>query len=217
VIGGALPVECTESAALTEIREQQWYASVNSECHCEDSIKCGEKFRRIVQSRRAQLDTQSSSVTADHSESLTQALSAMTALWTASGGSCSHFSQQSATCDLACMPRELLPLLNTMNLAVSTSNTEQSKQPYVPQATLDDVRAITAVRCGLGTKSKLSSAAQWRLVQARMQQYADSGSGTIAEAIVHNDCCWRGEHAYAAPSKSSRELGVNCVQPTCVV
>jgi hypothetical protein len=205
-LGGALPVERTESTALADMREQQWYASVNSECHCSDHIKCGDKFRQIVQSRRTQLATDAAAVTVYHSQCLTQQLHSMTALWTASGSNCSHLSQQSATCDLACMPRELLPLISNVNLVCSRSSTEQSKHPYISQATLDDVRAITAVRCGLGTHKKLTSAARWMLVQARMQQYADTGSGTIAEAIVHNECCWRGEQAYALPSESCRRL-----------
>jgi hypothetical protein len=209
LLGGALPVERTESTALADMREQQWYASVNSECHCSNHIKCGDKYRQIVQSRRTQLATDAAAMTVDHSQYLTQQLHAMTALWIESGSNCSHLSQQSATCDLACMPRELLPLISNVN---SVNNcAEHSKHPYIPQATLDDVRAITAVRCGLGTHKKLTSAARWMLVQARMQQYADSGSGTIAEAIVHNDCCWRGEQAYVLPSESSRRLYVRCI------
>jgi hypothetical protein len=196
--GGTVPVERTDSAAA-RVMELQWYERVNSECRCKEPVKCGDVYRQIVQERRVQLATEP---TADHSHYFTQRLAAVRARWRASGSGC-HYMKRSATCDLAHMPRELLPLLFTVRDASS------GKYPYVPRATVDDVRAITAIRCKESLKRNSS---QWQLVQSRLWQYAQSSSGTVAEAIVHNDCCWRGELAYAVPSHKNSKVGARSVK-----
>jgi hypothetical protein len=193
-----VPVERTDTAAA-RVKELQWYDRVNSECKCKEHVKCGYVYREIVQERRVQLATDPST---DHSRHFTLRLGGLRARWKAAGNGC-HYAKRSATRDLARMPRELLPLLSTVRDA------KTSKYPYVPRATLDEVRAITATRCN---ESRKQNSSKWQLVQHRLQQYAQTGSGTIAEAIVHNDCSWRGELAYAVPSQKNRKVGAKSVK-----
>jgi hypothetical protein len=88
--------------------------------------------------------------------------------------------------DLLRMPRELLPSVE----AVCASSTEQ--WPYVNKATVKKVKAMMVVQCRhTSKKGKLSTA--WSTMQARMKQYAETGRGTVAEAIVHNEFYWRGQ------------------------
>eukprot|EP00953_Heterococcus_sp_UTEX-ZZ885_P025259 13734-Heterococcus_DN1.PRE.1 len=42
--------------------------------------------------------------------------------------------------------------------------------------------------------------AMWHTVQQRLEQYAATGAGTVAEAIVYNDYWWNGQLAHEEPS-----------------
>jgi hypothetical protein len=201
-----VPVERTDTAAA-RVKELQWYDRVNSESRCKEPVKCGDVYRQIVQERRVQLATDP---TTDHSRHFTLRLGGLRARGRGEEGRRGgerrgeeeRRAKRSATCDLARMPRELLPLLST----VRDANT--SKYPYLPRTTFDEVRAITATRCN---ESRKQNSSKWQLVQLWLQQYAQTGSGTIAEAIVHNDCSWRGELAYAVPSQKNRKVDSSLV------
>jgi hypothetical protein len=115
--------------------------------------------------------------------------------WARAGSS--HNSKSAAACDYAAMPRELLPRLCYVK-ALSDSS-----YPQISQSTVDAVRAMRHVRsCAKRTVKEFKHG--WPLLQARLKEYASTGSGSLAEAIVHNDCCWRGKVAHATPSESRR-------------
>eukprot|EP00953_Heterococcus_sp_UTEX-ZZ885_P005859 3626-Heterococcus_DN1.PRE.2 len=48
-------------------------------------------------------------------------------------------------------------------------------------------------------------AEMWQTLQSRLQQYADSGQGSIAEAIVYNAYYWTGQLAHEPPSGPKSE------------
>jgi hypothetical protein len=96
------------------------------------------------------------------------------------------------------VPRELLPLLG------ANSKSSPNKWPYCSQSTTDDVKAMRFIRSKHSTASYTD---MWRTLQSRLHTYATTGKGSIAEAIVHNDCYWKGELAYEVPSgKKSQAL-----------
>eukprot|EP00953_Heterococcus_sp_UTEX-ZZ885_P016377 9209-Heterococcus_DN1.PRE.2 len=101
----------------------------------------------------------------------------------------SHNSSKSAACNYSMMPRELLPRLR------SYTNHAPYAFPFVIEAVVDDIRAMRYIR---SSRDKLR--AGWHCLQAKLQQYASTGKGSIAEAIVVNDCWWSGQIAYEAPS-----------------
>jgi hypothetical protein len=181
-----LPVERTEPAT-TEAKHDQdelWYARVNSECDCSRvETKCGNKYRSIVE--RA---AQGMISTRQERNKLNGALSNMRQCWSASS---EHYSKQSATCDLAQMPRELLPRV------AAASTVTPDKWPYISQSTINDVLAMRYVR---GAQSTVTYGNMWATLQPRLQQYAGTGAGTVAGAIVTNDCWWTGQVAHEPPS-----------------
>jgi hypothetical protein len=83
------------------------------------------------------------------------------------------------------MPRELLPRLTR------ASEYTPSKFPYATQHTLNDVRAIRYARSKANAGKK--RARHWSTLQVRLREYAATGRGTFAEAIVYNDCYWLGQ------------------------
>jgi hypothetical protein len=103
-----------------------------------------------------------------------------------------HYSKQSATCDHTHMPRELLPRM------VRSRNIAPDKWPYLSQSTVNDVRAMRVVRSSSG--SSASGLTMWQQLQQRLQQYAATGAGTVAEAIVTNDNWWCCQVAHELPS-----------------
>jgi hypothetical protein len=102
-----------------------------------------------------------------------------------------HYSTQSAACDYTRMPRELLPRCG--------GNQTQSPAtwPYLRQTTVIDVRAI---RCIRSERLRAPYTAMWHTLQQRLEQYAATGAGTVAEAIVYNDYWWNGQLAHEEPS-----------------
>jgi hypothetical protein len=101
------------------------------------------------------------------------------------------------------MPRELLPRLS---LVVKT---RPNLWPHLTRTTIDDVRAMTYIRCQYSHDTKST---KWLTLKARLLQYAATGRGTIAEAIVYNDCYWDGELAYLPASMNTTIRGSNKVK-----
>jgi hypothetical protein len=103
-----------------------------------------------------------------------------------------HYSKQSATCDLVHMPRQLLTRMG------SRSDALPDKWPYLSQSTINDVHTMRYIR---GAHAHRGRRAQWwQTLQSRLEQYAATGAGTIAEAIVTNDNWWSCQVAHLVPS-----------------
>jgi hypothetical protein len=64
------------------------------------------------------------------------------------------------------------------------------------------VRAMRFVRADRSSTGRVK---QWHTVQSRLLQYADTSAGTLAEAILYNDCYWKGQTAHETPSGSKSE------------
>jgi hypothetical protein len=98
-----------------------------------------------------------------------------------------HSGSTSIVCNYAVLPRELMPRLG------NRSALAPQEFPYFSQATIDDVFAMREVRRQAVTHERgVQAQANWRLLAARLQQYAATGEGTVAEAIFCNDLQWRG-------------------------
>jgi hypothetical protein len=93
-----------------------------------------------------------------------------------------HYSKQSATCDLVHMPKALLPRM------ASRCDALPEKWPYLSQSTIHDVYAMCYIRDSGASSDQRT--ALWRTLQSRLKQYATTGAGTVAEAIVANDNWW---------------------------
>ena len=181
-----LKIERTESATAEAKHDQyeQWYARVNSECDCDKTEKCGDRYRSIVQKIAAEGALSSS----QQRLRLIKAVHNVQRHWFADS---KHYSKLSATCDHAHMPRELLPRLGRGN------SLSPDKWPYLSQSTTNDVKAIRYIR---SAQSSTPYSTMWRTLQPRLQQYATTGGGTVAEAFVTNDYWWLGQVAHEKPS-----------------
>ena len=105
--------------------------------------------------------------------------------WCTSGNG--HSSAASIVCNYAVLPRELLPRLGNRSSLVP------HEFPYFTQATIDDVFAMREIRRKAVTHDRgVQAQSDWKVLAARLQQYAATGEGTIAEAIFCNDLQWRG-------------------------
>jgi hypothetical protein len=175
-------IERTEpqTAQAKQAAEEQWFASLNSTCQCNGRVPCGDKYKAVLQRIRAP----GAMISSEQRKKLLQTLSVIRR---PSGAGVCHSSAASAACDHVHTPRELLPRQSTYN--------NSDTFPYLSQATVDDVRAMRYLRTRHSSK-----AAHWAVLQHRLQQYAATGAGTVAEAIVHNDCYWLGQLAYEEPS-----------------
>jgi hypothetical protein len=183
-----LPVERTEPATTHAKHDQYglWYTRVNSECDCSTvETKCGDKCRSVVQEIAAIADSN----TAQQRRKLFKVLYNIQRNWHNAGSS--HSSKTSATRDYAHMPRELLPRLGRSNLVTP------AVWPHLSQSTLDDVKVMRHIR---GKASTEKYQAKWQVLRQRLQQYAATGAGTVAEAIVANDCWWSGQVAHEKAS-----------------
>jgi hypothetical protein len=181
---GTLPVERTEPAAEAKHeRYEQWYARVNAECDCNKAEKCGNKYKAIMQS----IEAEGATSNAQLRHRLNTSLSRLTSWRTGSR----HARKQSATCDHARMPRELLPRIRRSNTL------SPDKWPYLSQSTINDVRAIRCIRSA-HTTAPFST--MWETLQGRLQQHAATSAGSVAEAIVANDYWWNGQVAHEKPS-----------------
>jgi hypothetical protein len=121
-------------------------------------------------------------------EQLNKGIRALKSCWRRNS---KHYSNLSATCDHAHMPRELLPRLGANNTVMP------DKLPYLTQSTINDVKAMRYIRSAHASRSY---ATMWATLQARLQQFATTGAGTVAEAIVANDYWWNGQLAHELPS-----------------
>eukprot|EP00953_Heterococcus_sp_UTEX-ZZ885_P012668 7260-Heterococcus_DN1.PRE.3 len=183
---GTVPVERTEPATTEAKREQyeQWYARVNSECKCSAGL-CGDKYRAIVQ----EITAQGATSCKKQRELWRKRVRNISLRWCPQS---KHYSKQSATCDHTHMPSALLPRMGR------SSCIAPDKWPYLSQSTVNDVRAMRIVRsCSNSSSSRL---AMWQKLQQRLQQYAATGAGTVAEAIVTNDNWWSCQVAHELPS-----------------
>jgi hypothetical protein len=191
---GTAPVERTEpvDTPSKQLQEEQWYASVNSECECKHPVKCGDKYKEIVRARRA-----FGACSEQNVRDIRHLRRSLLFKLHRDKPRC-HFYAASPTCDMLHMPRELLP-----SVAVA-SHSSIDKWPYLTQATIDTLKAMAVVRYYNRDECTQHLASAWRTMQVRMQQYAVSGAGTVAEAIVHNDCWWSGDQTgYAAATMQS--------------
>jgi hypothetical protein len=143
-------------------------------------VPCGDKYEAVLQRIRAP----GAMSTPEQRKKLLQAL--INVRRPTASGVC-HSSAASALCDHVHMPRELLPRLSTYS--------SPQTFPYVSQAITDEVRAIRYLRSRHNDMSM-----QWAVLQSRLQQYAATGAGTVAEAIVYNDYYWLGQVAHEEPS-----------------
>jgi hypothetical protein len=170
--------------------EDQWYQHVNQECSCAATTKCGSKLKAIV----AEIRAGGAMPTAAQRQKLTSMLHTLKRSWYgAKSRDNNHNKKFAAVCDCTAMPRELLPRL------YYASNYDDACFPYVAQSTVNDVRAMRFIRSKANTNN-LAYKEHWAALQPRLAQYAATGSGSIAEAIVYNDCQWLGQQAHERPS-----------------
>jgi hypothetical protein len=183
-------IERTEpqTAQAKQAAEEQWFASLNSRCQCNGRVPCGDKYKAVLQRIRAPGAMSSN----EQRRKLLQALNTMRR---PSGAGVCHSSATSAACDHVRTPRELLPRLYSSSSSVNTF-------PFVSQATADDVRAMRMIRSSHSIRP-----AWWAVLQPRLQLYAATGAGTVAEAIVYNDCFWLGQVAHEEASGARAQAG----------
>jgi hypothetical protein len=188
---GTLPIERTEPKTAQDKHDQyeQWYARVNSECDCGRAEKCGDKYRSVLQKTVAEGVTSNARLRRLH----VVLIANVRLYWRTDS---KHYSKQSATCDHEHMPRELLPRLG------STHTVTSDKWPYLSQSAMDDVRAMRYIR---GSHATTPYSTMWQTLQPRLQQYAFTGAGSVAETIVTNDYWWTGQVAHEEPSGSKSQ------------
>jgi hypothetical protein len=175
-----VPVERIEprDAPSQQAQDWQWCVSVNRECRCPGGLHCGDRYWRILQARRA-LGPYSKQNRSSLKELRLKAHELHgKPFW--EKPHC-HFHLASPAQDVLYMPRELLP-------SVETVCTAPRRWPFLTRATIADVKAMTLVRYRHSGMQQLSSACH--TMKARMQQYAETGRGTVAEAIMHNEFHW---------------------------
>jgi hypothetical protein len=183
--GYAPPVDRSEPMTEQEQREhdERWFKLVNRECKCKGNTKCGDWLREILVDIRAD----GALTTPQSIKKLQAKLDHVYRKWKVTSNS--HNSSKAAACNYSMMPRALLPRVRSY-----TTHTPHAF-PFVPEAAVDDTRAMRYIR-----SSRDNLRTGWRCLQARLQQYTSTGKGSIAEAIVVNDCWWSGQIAYEAPS-----------------
>jgi hypothetical protein len=176
--------------------EDRYYELLNRECprSCSDD-KCGSQLKALVTDVRAPGAMQS----AEHRATLRTALRDIRAHW---ADTSSHSRKTAAACRHTVMPREALPRQSS-----ARSHTAADQFPYIARQTVRDVRAMRSVRSKANGNAK--SRERWSVLQQRLQQYAASGAGTIAVAIVCNDCYWLGQVAREKPSGGKAKAAQN--------
>jgi hypothetical protein len=187
-----LPVQRTEPATdqLKHESERKWFKALDKECNCSAKTKCGIAVKTLL----AMIRTAAAQKQKAQLKNLGGSLSVLRRAWRQH--SSNHNSGSSAACDYAAMPRELLPRLDRIN------SYSVDGYPHVSKSTIDDVRAMRFVRADRSSANRVK---QWHTVQSRLLQYADTGAGTLAEAILYNDCYWKGQTAHEPPSGSKSE------------
>eukprot|EP00953_Heterococcus_sp_UTEX-ZZ885_P003553 2429-Heterococcus_DN1.PRE.2 len=180
-------VERSEPSSQTKaVFKDSYYSLLNRECpHSSADSKSGSQLKALIADIRASSAMQS----AAQRERLCSQLHDLRTHWAKTS---SHSRKSAVACRHTVMPREALPRL------VSPCSNSADRFPYIAQQTASDVRAMRAVR-SRANGSTIDSA-RWDVLQQRLQQYAASGAGTIAEAIFCNDCFWLGHEAHERPS-----------------
>jgi hypothetical protein len=163
--------------------DERWLVVLRKECNCGSSTGCSDKLRALSASIRT-LDMSTAPI--ESRTQLCRAVDRARRAW--QKASSKHSKRGAAACNLELMPRELLPRLRYY------FKHTVDKYPYVPLSVVNDVRAMRYIRSHHNSCSK-----DWQMLQARLQQYASTGKGSIAEAIVVNDCYWQNETAHAVP------------------
>jgi hypothetical protein len=192
VTGGPVVLERTElkPSEARQVHDDAWCARVDKECTC-PGTKCGIMFKNaLIKIRASPLEDLQDPTKAKKLKAL------MTSVKEKWPKNCPHLQQGSPTCDLVNMSRELLPRLG------GRSYPSPDKWPYCDQSTIDDVRAMKYIR---GHHAATGYAHMWQTLRTRLKQYADSGEGSIAEAIVYNAYCWTSQLAYEVPSDGRSE------------
>eukprot|EP00953_Heterococcus_sp_UTEX-ZZ885_P003546 2428-Heterococcus_DN1.PRE.2 len=189
-------VERGEPSSQTKaVFEDSYYDFLNRECPRSSSdCKCGSQLKALITDIRAPGAMQ----TAAQRERLCSQLHDLRAHWAKTS---SHSRKSAVACRHTVMPREALPRL------VSPCSNSADGFPYIAQQTASDVRAMRAVRSR--ANGTTVDSARWDVLQQRLQQYAASGAGTIAEAIVCNDCYWLGQLAQEKPSGGKAKAAQN--------
>jgi hypothetical protein len=167
--------------------DERWLALLYNECNCIVSTKCAEQLRTLLASIRA---ISSGDAQSRH---MYDALREVRNRWRKENST--HNRQTAAACNHELMPRELLPRIGYYSSYTSDTF------PYVSQSDIDDVQAMRYIRSSANTTYQAKWQREgWQLLQARLQQYASTGKGSIAEALVVNDYNWRGQIAHTVPS-----------------
>jgi hypothetical protein len=195
-LGYTSAVERSEpSLQLKAVFEDNYYDLLNRECPRSSSdSKCGSKLEAIITDIRAPSAMQ----TAAQRERLCLHLHDLRAHWAKTS---SHSRRSAVACRHTVMPREALPRL------YSPCSNSVDKFPYIAEQTASDVRAMRAVRSR--TNGNAVDTAQWSVLQQQLEQYAATGAGTVAEAIVYNDCYWLGQTAHDKPSGGKAKAAQN--------
>jgi hypothetical protein len=187
--GGNVTIERTEPATqqAQHKSDERWFTLLNVECKCRGSTRCGDQLRELLAAVRAKDKLELNAVCKE----LSRTLRSVHSRW--SGVHSKHNKRTAAACDHAHMPRELLPRLGYYCKMLP------DVFPYVPQSVTDAVRAMRFIRSS--SRQSSSEGSDWQLLRERLQRYAATGTGSLAEAILVNDCCWRGEVALEVPPK----------------
>jgi hypothetical protein len=144
-------------------------------------MRCGHQYREIVQARRAY------GRCSQQNRSEIQQLRRRLPLECHRKQTRLRAARIPPALDLLCMPRELLPSVET----VCSSSPEM--WPYVKQPTVDAVKAMMLVHCTGEYEHHAQLQSAWHTLEVRKKQYAKTGAGSVAEAIVYNGLYWRGE------------------------
>jgi hypothetical protein len=173
-----------------QTRAEKWCDSVNDECECPGE-QCGTMYMNVlIKFRKTPLEDFNNEMLRQKFKDKLRNIKSKWPTYSV------HWHQDSPTCDLANMLRELLPRVG------GNGYPSPSKWPYCSQNTIDDVKAMRRIRSNHLTPSDNEMR---QTLQDRSEEYADSGVGSIAEAILYNDCYWTGQLAHEPPSGPKAE------------
>jgi hypothetical protein len=178
-------IERTEDdpAPPTPCQEDQWFALVTTECTSSRTRdKCCDKLKHILNYVR----TPGNMDSMKQRQAMSATMHSVHLHWRDLGA---HNHPTAAVCNYELMPRELLPRLGPRTEPVP------DMFPFLSQETLDDLEAMRQARRCANKPTKLAQQ-QWKVVSARLKAYAESGAGSLAEAIMHNDCWWQQQVAH---------------------
>jgi hypothetical protein len=180
-------IERTEEDPAPPIlsKEEQWFELVTKECtSCRTRDKCCDKLKHVLNYVR----TPGNMDTVKQRQAMSATMHSVRLHWRDLGA---HNFPEAAVCNYELMPRELLPRIGARTEPVP------DMFPFLSQQTVDDLEAMRQARRCANKPTKLAQQ-QWSVVSARLREYAESGAGSIAEAIMHNDCWWQQQVAHEA-------------------